>query len=132
MTQHNRAVFVKECVRDELIYFQQTQYHVSRWNQDWAQERVKYSEMLADNWRRLLDELGDPRDDGLPRRADDPHRQRPARGHGARVDLGTRGLRHRQRLAGDARLVHLRGPVEHDPGGPRGDRGPRRDRGREG
>ncbi|ERS97412.1 hypothetical protein HMPREF1624_05579 [Sporothrix schenckii ATCC 58251] len=59
--QHNRSVFVKECLRDELLYFQATQYHISRWNQDWAQERVKYSEMLADNWRRLLDEL-----DGMP------------------------------------------------------------------
>ncbi|KAI1840879.1 hypothetical protein JX265_006991 [Neoarthrinium moseri] len=67
VTQHNRSVFVRECVRDELIYFQQTQYNVSRWNQDWAQERVKYAEMLSDNWRRLLDELegmplGDPTD----------------------------------------------------------------------
>ncbi|EEY21701.1 sorting nexin mvp-1 [Verticillium alfalfae VaMs.102] len=61
VNQHNRSIFVKECIRDELIYFQSTQYHVSRWNQDWAQERVKYSEMLADNWRRLLDEL-----DGMP------------------------------------------------------------------
>ncbi|KAI1134882.1 hypothetical protein F5Y05DRAFT_406271 [Hypoxylon sp. FL0543] len=61
VNQHNRSVFVKECVRDELVYFQQTQFHVSRWNQDWAQERVKYSEMLADNWRRLLDEL-----EGMP------------------------------------------------------------------
>ncbi|KAI1755316.1 hypothetical protein F4782DRAFT_488108 [Xylaria castorea] len=59
--QHNRSVFVKECIRNELVYFQQTQYQVSRWNQDWAQERVKYSEMLADNWRRLLDEL-----EGMP------------------------------------------------------------------
>ncbi|KAF4775229.1 sorting nexin mvp-1 [Colletotrichum scovillei] len=61
VNQHNRSIFVKECIRDELIYFQTTQFHVSRWNQDWAQERVKYSEMLADNWRRLLDEL-----DGMP------------------------------------------------------------------
>ncbi|KAI2636280.1 hypothetical protein GGS26DRAFT_548376 [Hypomontagnella submonticulosa] len=61
VNQHNRSIFVKECIRDELVYFQQTQFHVSRWNQDWAQERVKYSEMLADNWRRLLDEL-----DGMP------------------------------------------------------------------
>ncbi|RYP92146.1 hypothetical protein DL770_001727 [Monosporascus sp. CRB-9-2] len=61
VNQHNRSVFVKECIRDELVFFQQTQYHVSRWNQDWAQERVKYSEMLADNWRRLLDEL-----EGMP------------------------------------------------------------------
>ncbi|KAK5655321.1 hypothetical protein OQA88_5888 [Cercophora sp. LCS_1] len=61
VNQHNRSVFVKECLRDELIYFQHTQYNVSRWNQDWAQERVKYSEMLAENWRRLLDDL-----EGMP------------------------------------------------------------------
>ncbi|KAK4662360.1 Sorting nexin mvp1 [Podospora pseudopauciseta] len=61
VNQHNRSVFVKECIRDELLFFQQTQYNVSRWNQDWAQERVKYSEMLADNWRRLIDEL-----EGMP------------------------------------------------------------------
>ncbi len=59
--QHNRSVFVKECIRDELLTFQTTQYHVSRWNQDWAGERVKYAEMLADNWRRLLDQL-----EGMP------------------------------------------------------------------
>ncbi|KND90886.1 Sorting nexin mvp1 [Tolypocladium ophioglossoides CBS 100239] len=59
--QHNRSIFVKECIRAELITFQTTQYHVSRWNQDWAGERVKYAEMLADNWRRLLDEL-----EGMP------------------------------------------------------------------
>ncbi|KUI58825.1 Sorting nexin mvp1 [Cytospora mali] len=61
VAQHNRSVFVKECIRDELVFFQSTQYHVTRWNQDWAQERVKYSEMLADNWRQLLDEL-----EGMP------------------------------------------------------------------
>ncbi|KAM0260184.1 hypothetical protein ACHAQJ_002950 [Trichoderma viride] len=59
--QHNHSIFVKECLRDELITFQSTQYHVSRWNQDWAGERVKYAEMLADNWRRLLDSL-----EGMP------------------------------------------------------------------
>ncbi|KAL6693060.1 hypothetical protein J3F84DRAFT_381441 [Trichoderma pleuroticola] len=59
--QHNRSIFVKEALRDELIAFQSTQYHVSRWNQDWAGERVKYAEMLADNWRRLLDAL-----EGMP------------------------------------------------------------------
>ncbi|EGO57343.1 sorting nexin mvp-1 [Neurospora tetrasperma FGSC 2508] len=61
VTQHNRSVFVKECIRDELRFFQNTQYNVSRLTQDWAQERVKYSEMLADNWRRLLDDL-----EGMP------------------------------------------------------------------
>ncbi|SPO03094.1 related to MVP1 protein [Cephalotrichum gorgonifer] len=59
--QHNRSIFVKECLRDELRYFQASQYHVSRWCQDWAQERVKYAEVLADNWRGLLDEL-----EGMP------------------------------------------------------------------
>ncbi|KAG6258769.1 hypothetical protein E4U24_001101 [Claviceps purpurea] len=59
--QHNRSVLVKECIRDELVTFQSSQYHVSRWNQDWAGERVKYAEMLAENWRRLLDEL-----EGMP------------------------------------------------------------------
>lgn len=59
--QHNRSILVKECLRNELINFQSTQYHVSRLNQDWAGERVKYAEMLADNWRRLLDQL-----EGMP------------------------------------------------------------------
>lgn len=59
--QHARSVFVRQTVRDELVYFQQTQYHVTRWNQDWAAERVKYVELLAENWRRLLEEL-----EGMP------------------------------------------------------------------
>lgn len=48
---------MKECIRDELVYFQSTQYHISRTHQDWAQERVKYSELQADNWKQLHDEL---------------------------------------------------------------------------
>lgn len=59
--QHARGVFIKECIRDELIFFQQSQFHVSRWAQDWAQERVKYSELQADNWKGLLEEL-----EGMP------------------------------------------------------------------
>jgi sorting nexin-8 len=55
--QHNRSVFVRECIRDELLHFQLSQYHITRWNREWAQERVKYTEMQADNWRRLLDDL---------------------------------------------------------------------------
>lgn len=57
VAQHARGVFIKECMRDELIFFQLSQYHVSRWNQDWAQERVKYSELQADNWKQLQEEL---------------------------------------------------------------------------
>jgi sorting nexin-8 len=56
VAQHARGVFVKECIRDELMNFQSTQYHVSRLSQDWAQERVKYSELQADNWKQLQEE----------------------------------------------------------------------------
>jgi sorting nexin-8 len=46
-----------ECIRDELVFFQTTQYHVSKLHQDWSQERVKYAELMADNWRALSDEV---------------------------------------------------------------------------
>ncbi|KAJ5356899.1 hypothetical protein N7517_011508 [Penicillium concentricum] len=55
--QHARGVFITECIRDELVHFQQSQYHISRLHQDWSQERVKYSELQADNWRGLSDEV---------------------------------------------------------------------------
>ena len=55
--QHARGVFIKECIRNELTFFQQSQYHISRLHQDWAQERVKYAELQADNWRALGDEV---------------------------------------------------------------------------
>lgn len=50
-------MFIKECIRDELLFFQESQYHVGRLSQDWAQERVKYSELQADNWKQLQEEL---------------------------------------------------------------------------
>ncbi|RAK82128.1 uncharacterized protein BO72DRAFT_464977 [Aspergillus fijiensis CBS 313.89] len=59
--QHARGVFIKECIRDELVFFQQSQYHISRLHQDWSQERVKYSELQADNWRSLSDQV-----EGMP------------------------------------------------------------------
>ncbi|KAL2052166.1 hypothetical protein ABVK25_007608 [Lepraria finkii] len=55
--QRARGVFIKECIRDELLYFQQSQYHVSRLHQEWSQERVKYAELQADNWRALSEEV---------------------------------------------------------------------------
>ncbi|EON69493.1 hypothetical protein W97_08753 [Coniosporium apollinis CBS 100218] len=61
VNQHARGVFIKECVRDELLFFQQSQYHVSRLHQDWSQERVKYAELQADNWRALSEEV-----EGMP------------------------------------------------------------------
>ncbi|KAK2754590.1 Sorting nexin mvp1 [Arachnomyces sp. PD_36] len=59
--QHARGVLIKECIRDELVYFQGSQYHISRLHQDWSQERVKYAELQADNWRSLSDEV-----EGMP------------------------------------------------------------------
>ncbi|EAW14572.1 sorting nexin Mvp1 [Aspergillus clavatus NRRL 1] len=59
--QHARGVFIKECIRDELVHFQRSQYHISRLHQDWSQERVKYSELQADNWRSLSDQV-----EGMP------------------------------------------------------------------
>ena len=54
---HARHVFIKECIRDEIVFFQQTQYGVSRLHQDWAGERVKYAELLAENWRAAGEEV---------------------------------------------------------------------------
>jgi sorting nexin-8 len=50
-------VFIKECIRDEISYFQTFQFLISRLHQDWAAERVKYAELQADNWRTLADEV---------------------------------------------------------------------------
>ena len=57
VAQHARGVFIKECIRDELTYFQSSQYHISRLHQDWSQERVKYAELQSDNWRALSEEV---------------------------------------------------------------------------
>ncbi|KAL1296544.1 hypothetical protein AAFC00_000049 [Neodothiora populina] len=55
--QHARGVFIRECVRDEIMHFQNSQYHISRTHQEWSQERVKYAELGAENWRALGEEL---------------------------------------------------------------------------
>jgi sorting nexin-8 len=55
--QHARGVLIRECVRDELLIFQRSQYAISRLHQDWSQEQVKYSELQADNWRGLAEEV---------------------------------------------------------------------------
>lgn len=57
VAQHARGIFIKECIRDELYFFQSSQYHVSRTHQEWSQERVKYAELQADNWRALSEEV---------------------------------------------------------------------------
>jgi sorting nexin-8 len=57
VNQHARGVFIKECIKDELVFFQQSQYHISKLHQDWSQDLVKYSELQADNWRALSEEV---------------------------------------------------------------------------
>jgi sorting nexin-8 len=55
--QHARGVFIKECIRDEIVTFQTCIYAISRMHQDWSQERVKYAELQANNWRSLVDQV---------------------------------------------------------------------------
>jgi sorting nexin-8 len=55
--QHARGVFVKECIRDEILHFQSSQWSVSRTWMDWAGERVKYTELQAENWRQAAEEV---------------------------------------------------------------------------
>ncbi|KAH8725883.1 sorting nexin mvp1 [Phaeosphaeriaceae sp. PMI808] len=55
--QHARGIFIKECIRDELLFFQRSQYLVGKLHQEWSQERVKYAELQADNWRALSEEV---------------------------------------------------------------------------
>lgn len=59
--QHARGVFIKECVRDEIVTFQTSIHAISRFHQEWAQERVKYAELQASNWRQLVDSV-----EGMP------------------------------------------------------------------
>ena len=55
--QHARGVFIKECIRDEIVTFQTSTHAISRFHQEWAQERVKYAELQASNWRTLVDSV---------------------------------------------------------------------------
>lgn len=57
MQAHNRTIFIKECIRDELLYFHRTQFNIGQAMQDWASERVKYGELMADNWKASLGEV---------------------------------------------------------------------------
>ena len=59
--QHARGVFIKECIRDEIVTFQSTIFAQSHLHQEWAQERVKYAELQASNWRALVEDT-----EGMP------------------------------------------------------------------
>lgn len=55
--QHARGVFIKECIRDEILSFMRSIGDVARLFQDWSQERVKFAELQASNWRGLVEEV---------------------------------------------------------------------------
>lgn len=61
VNQHNRGVFIVECVRDEIVGFMKGVGEVSRLWQDWCGERVKFSELGAGNWRRAQEAV-----EGMP------------------------------------------------------------------
>lgn len=55
--QRERDMLIQDCIRQELFYFNQSQYDISQLHKEWCQERVKYAELQADNWRSLIDQL---------------------------------------------------------------------------
>ncbi|KAK9475451.1 uncharacterized protein V1510DRAFT_409235 [Dipodascopsis tothii] len=57
--QTTRTWLIKECMRDEITYFEQTKYKVAKLFQDYAQERLKYSELFAENWKVLSNEISE-------------------------------------------------------------------------
>jgi sorting nexin-8 len=59
--QRVRGILIRECILHELVFFQGSQYHVSRLHQEWALERVKYAELQAEGWRALSAEV-----EGMP------------------------------------------------------------------
>lgn len=61
VNQHNRGVFISECVRDEILGFMRGVGSVSRLWQDWGGERVKFAELGANNWRGAQEEV-----EGMP------------------------------------------------------------------
>ncbi|CAN6674956.1 hypothetical protein TRVA0_074S00320 [Trichomonascus vanleenenianus] len=51
--QTNRDWLIKQCLTEEMVLCQRTQYQVSKAVQAWALENVKYSELLQTNWTEL-------------------------------------------------------------------------------
>ncbi|KAG5518601.1 hypothetical protein PMAC_002997 [Pneumocystis sp. 'macacae'] len=51
--QRSRHFFINKCILTEIIYFQISQIYIGKLYRDYAQERIKYSELLAENWRSM-------------------------------------------------------------------------------
>lgn len=55
--QHARGVFIKECMRDEITIWMGELGRVGRFLKEWASERCKFAELVAENWRGLEGEV---------------------------------------------------------------------------
>ncbi len=55
--QTNRDWLIKECIKEELNIFQDTQYLVSNLIQNWSANLFKFSELASDNWMKLVKDV---------------------------------------------------------------------------
>lgn len=53
----NRRVFIKECLMQELSYFHASQVFVGRIYQDWSTDLVKYTELQAEGWKTMKNDV---------------------------------------------------------------------------
>lgn len=53
----NREWLVRECIWEEFLMFQETQYQISRVWAEWLGDRLKYDELQVENWSQLVDEM---------------------------------------------------------------------------
>ncbi|QSL66094.1 hypothetical protein MERGE_000469 [Pneumocystis wakefieldiae] len=53
LSQRSHCFSVNKCILNELVYFQISQAHMGKLYKDYVQERIKYAELLAENWRSM-------------------------------------------------------------------------------
>lgn len=51
--QTNRGWLIKECISQEILLSQRTQYQISKLLRDWASDNTKYAELIQNNWSEL-------------------------------------------------------------------------------
>lgn len=51
--QSNRGWLIKECITQEILLCQRTQYQISKLLRDWSIDNMKYAELLSDNWNEM-------------------------------------------------------------------------------
>lgn len=55
--QTNRDWLIKETILSEFVLFQETQYQITKIFQDYVADKLKYSELHANNWSQLANNL---------------------------------------------------------------------------